>query len=214
MLAPEWVAGVSDRLVCTVAGVQAQPQPGGLYGGWITPELRGPFKGDPGTGKSAIAVDTIINQKGKGVHCFYVAVGQKASSVAAVVRKLEEHGAMEHTIVVAATASDPAAMQYLAPFAGCTMGEYYRDRGEDALIIHEVFTTNSELKYHLSKGTAEKYKKDIDQVAVPECYFFRGPVSWTIRTYSKFMHLPATYSCQGSNYTHPGGSMSDGATDS
>ena len=88
--------------------------------------------------------------------------------------------------------------------------EVYRVIGEDALIIHEVFTTNSELKYHLSKGTAEKYKKDIDQVAVPECYFFRGPVSWTIRTYSKFMHLPATYSSQGSNYTHPGGSMSDG----
>jgi quinol monooxygenase YgiN len=90
--------------------------------------------------------------------------------------------------------------------------EVYRVIGEDALIIHEVFSTNAELKYHLSKGTAERYKKDIDEVANPECYFFRGPVSWTIRTYSKFMHLPATYSSQGSNYTAPGGSMSDGTT--
>ena len=87
--------------------------------------------------KRLIAVDAIINQKGTGIKCVYVAVGQKASSVAAVVRKLEEHGAMDHTIVVAANASDPAAMQYLAPFAGCTMGEYYRDRGEDALIIYD-----------------------------------------------------------------------------
>ena len=93
--------------------------------------------GDRQIGKTAIAVDAIINQKGTGIKCIYVAVGQKASSVAAVVRKLEEHGAMEHTIVVAANASDPAAMQYLAPFAGCTMGEYYRDRGEDALIIYD-----------------------------------------------------------------------------
>ncbi|MCR9105348.1 MAG: F0F1 ATP synthase subunit alpha [Gammaproteobacteria bacterium] len=96
--------------------------------------------GDRQIGKTAIAVDAIINQKGSGIKCIYVAVGQKASSVAAVVRKLEEHGAMEHTIVVAATASDPAAMQFLAPFAGCTMGEYYRDRGEDALIIYDDLT--------------------------------------------------------------------------
>ena len=93
--------------------------------------------GDRQTGKTAIAVDAIINQKNTGIKCIYVAVGQKASSVASVVRKLEEHGAMDHTIVVAATASDPAAMQFLAPFAGCTMGEYYRDRGEDALIIYD-----------------------------------------------------------------------------
>ena len=96
--------------------------------------------GDRQVGKTAIAVDAIINQKGTGVKCIYVAVGQKASSVSAVVRKLEEHGAMDHTIVVAATASDPAAMQFLAPFAGCTMGEYYRDRGEDALIIYDDLT--------------------------------------------------------------------------
>jgi F-type H+-transporting ATPase subunit alpha len=96
--------------------------------------------GDRQIGKTAIAVDAIINQKNTGIKCIYVAVGQKASSVAAVVRKLEEHGAMDHTIVVAATASDPAAMQYLAPFAGCTMGEYYRDRGEDALIIYDDLT--------------------------------------------------------------------------
>jgi F-type H+-transporting ATPase subunit alpha len=93
--------------------------------------------GDRQIGKTAIAIDAIINQKDTGIKCVYVAVGQKASSVASVVRKLEEHGAMDHTIVVAANASDPAAMQYLAPFAGCTMGEYYRDRGEDALIIYD-----------------------------------------------------------------------------
>ncbi len=93
--------------------------------------------GDRQVGKTAIAVDAIINQKGTGIKCIYVAIGQKASSVASVVRKLEEHGAMEHTIVVAANASDPAAMQYIAPFAGCTMGEYYRDRGENALIIYD-----------------------------------------------------------------------------
>ncbi len=96
--------------------------------------------GDRQVGKTAIAVDAIINQKGTGIKCVYVAVGQKASSVAAVVRKLEEHGAMDHTIIVAANASDPAAMQFLAPFAGCTMGEYYRDRGEDALIIYDDLT--------------------------------------------------------------------------
>ena len=96
--------------------------------------------GDRQIGKTAIAVDAIINQKNSGIKCIYVAIGQKASSIAAVVRKLEEHGAMDHTIVVAATASDPAAMQYLAPFGGCTMGEYYRDRGEDALIIYDDLT--------------------------------------------------------------------------
>ena len=96
--------------------------------------------GDRQIGKTAIAVDAIINQKGTGIKCIYVAVGQKASSVAAVVRKLEEHGAMEHTIVVAANASDPASMQVMAPFAGCSMGEYYRDRGQDALIIYDDLT--------------------------------------------------------------------------
>jgi len=96
--------------------------------------------GDRQTGKTAVAVDAIINQKGTGVICVYVAVGQKASSVANVVRKLEEHGAMGHTIVVAAMASDPAAMQYIAPYAGCTMGEFFRDRGEDALIVYDDLT--------------------------------------------------------------------------
>ena len=90
--------------------------------------------------------------------------------------------------------------------------EAYQVIGEDALIIHETFENSDELKFHLSKGTAEKYKKDMDKIAVPEAYFFRGPVSWTIRTYSKFLHLPATYSSLGSNYTQPGGSMSDGTT--
>ncbi|MBU3667385.1 MAG: F0F1 ATP synthase subunit alpha [Rhodocyclaceae bacterium] len=96
--------------------------------------------GDRQTGKTAVAVDTILNQKGQGVTCIYVAVGQKASTIANVVRTLEEHGALEYTIVVAATASDPAAMQFIAPYAGCTMGEYFRDIGEDALIIYDDLT--------------------------------------------------------------------------
>ncbi|WP_372749782.1 F0F1 ATP synthase subunit alpha, partial [Litorivivens sp.] len=96
--------------------------------------------GDRQIGKTAVAVDAIINQKDSGIKCIYVAVGQKASSVAAVVRKLEEHGAMDHTVVVAATASDPASMQFIAPFTGCTIGEYYRDRGEDALVIYDDLT--------------------------------------------------------------------------
>jgi F-type H+/Na+-transporting ATPase subunit alpha len=96
--------------------------------------------GDRQTGKTAVAVDTIINQKGKDLFCVYVAIGQKASTVANVVRKLEEHGAMAYTVVVAATASESAAMQYIAPYSGCTMGEYFRDRGQDALIIYDDLT--------------------------------------------------------------------------
>lgn len=93
--------------------------------------------GDRQTGKTAIAIDAIINQKDTGVKCIYVAVGQKASSVANLVRKLEEHDAMKHTIVVVATASDSPALQYIAPYAGCAMGEYFRDKGEDALIVYD-----------------------------------------------------------------------------
>ncbi|GEC95230.1 ATP synthase subunit alpha 1 [Zoogloea ramigera] len=96
--------------------------------------------GDRQTGKTAVAVDAIINQKGQNMFCIYVAVGQKASTIANVVRKLEEHGAMEYTIVVAATASESAAMQYIAPYSGCTMGEYFRDRGQDALIVYDDLT--------------------------------------------------------------------------
>jgi len=96
--------------------------------------------GDRQTGKTALAVDAIINQKDTGVKCIYVAIGQKASSIANVVRKLEEHGAMAHTIVVAASASDPAPMQFIAPYVGCSMGEYFRDRGEDALIVYDDLT--------------------------------------------------------------------------
>ena len=96
--------------------------------------------GDRQIGKSAIAIDTIINQVGTGIKCVYVAIGQKQSTVANVVAKLEEHGAMEHTIVVNASASESAAMQYIAPYSGCTMGEYFRDRGEDALIIYDDLT--------------------------------------------------------------------------
>ena len=96
--------------------------------------------GDRQTGKTAVAIDAIINQKETGVKCIYVAIGQKASSVAQVVRKLEEHDALKHTIIVAATASDSAAMQYIAPYAGCAMGEYFRDIGEDALIVYDDLT--------------------------------------------------------------------------
>ncbi|MBK1721807.1 F0F1 ATP synthase subunit alpha [Thiocystis violacea] len=96
--------------------------------------------GDRQTGKTAVAIDAIINQKDTGVKCIYVAVGQKNSSIAGIVRKLEEHGAMDHTIIVAAPAADSAAMQFLAPYAGCTMGEYFRDKGEDALIVYDDLT--------------------------------------------------------------------------
>jgi F-type H+-transporting ATPase subunit alpha len=96
--------------------------------------------GDRQTGKTAVAVDAIINQKGEDMFCIYVAIGQKASTVANVVRKLTEAGAMEYTIIVAATASESAAMQFLAPYSGCTMGEYFRDRGMDALIIYDDLT--------------------------------------------------------------------------
>ncbi|MGK0249129.1 MAG: F-type H+-transporting ATPase subunit alpha, partial [Oleispira sp.] len=96
--------------------------------------------GDRQTGKSSMAIDAIINQKGTGVKCVYVAIGQKQSSIANVVRKLEEHGAMEHTIIVAAGASDPASMLYLSPYSGCAMGEYFLDKGEDALIVYDDLT--------------------------------------------------------------------------
>ena len=109
----------------------------------MTPVGRGQREliiGDRQIGKTAIAIDTIINQKNSGIKCIYVAIGQKQSTIANVVRKLEEHGALENTIIVAASASDPAAMQYLAPFAGCAMGEYFRDRGEDALVVYDDLT--------------------------------------------------------------------------
>ena len=93
--------------------------------------------GDRQTGKTAMAIDAVINQKGTGIKCVYVAIGQKASTVANIVRKLEENGALEHTIVVAATASESAAMQYISAYAGCTMGEYFMDRGQDALIVYD-----------------------------------------------------------------------------
>jgi F-type H+-transporting ATPase subunit alpha len=96
--------------------------------------------GDRQTGKTALAVDAIINQKDTGVKCIYVAIGQKASSIAAVVRKLEEHDALKHTIIVSASAADSAAMQFIAPYAGCAMGEYFRDQGQDALIIYDDLT--------------------------------------------------------------------------
>lgn len=109
----------------------------------MTPVGRGQREliiGDRQTGKTAIAIDAIINQKNTGVKCIYVAVGQKASSIAAIVHKLEEHDAMKHTIIVAASAADSAALQFIAPYAGCAMGEYFRDKGEDALIIYDDLT--------------------------------------------------------------------------
>ena len=99
--------------------------------------------GDRQTGKTAIAIDTIINQKGKDVICVYVAIGQKASTVAKVIKTLEEHGAMEHTIVVAANASDPAPLQYIAPYAGAAMGEYFRDNGRHALVVYDDLTKHA-----------------------------------------------------------------------
>tara|TARA_R110002020_G_scaffold37705_24_gene113768 strand:- start:2828 stop:4372 length:1545 start_codon:yes stop_codon:yes gene_type:complete len=93
--------------------------------------------GDRQTGKTALAIDAVINQKGTGIKCVYVAIGQKASTIANIVRRLEENGALAHTIVVAATASESAAMQYISAYSGCTMGEYFRDRGEDALIVYD-----------------------------------------------------------------------------
>ncbi|MDX1605663.1 MAG: F0F1 ATP synthase subunit alpha, partial [Candidatus Competibacterales bacterium] len=109
----------------------------------MTPVGRGQREliiGDRQTGKTAVAIDTIINQKGKDLICIYVAVGQKNSSIAGVVRKLEETGAMDYTIVVAAGAADPASMQFIAPYSGCAMGEFFRDRGQDALIIYDDLT--------------------------------------------------------------------------
>lgn len=109
----------------------------------MTPVGRGQREliiGDRQTGKTAIAIDTIINQKDTGIKCVYVAIGQKASSIAAIVRKLEEHDAMKHTVVVAASASDSAALQFIAPYSGCSMGEYFMENGEDALIVYDDLT--------------------------------------------------------------------------
>jgi F-type H+-transporting ATPase subunit alpha len=142
-------AKLSDKLEKVAPGViwrksVSQPVQSGLKAiDSMVPVGRGQREliiGDRQTGKTAVAVDAIINQKGQNMFCIYVAIGQKASTVANVVRKLQENGAMEYTIVVAATASDSAAMQFLAPYAGCTMGEYFRDRGMDALIVYDDLT--------------------------------------------------------------------------
>ncbi len=142
-------ASITDAIEKVAPGVIArqsvgQPVQTGLKSiDAMTPIGRGQREliiGDREVGKTAVAIDTIINQKGKNLKCIYVAIGQKASSIASVVHKLEEHGAMEYTTVVSASASDPASMQFIAPYAGCTMGEYYRDRGQDALIIYDDLT--------------------------------------------------------------------------
>lgn len=106
--------------------------------------------GDRGTGKTAIAIDTIINQKGKGVYCFYVAIGQKRSTVARVVDTLRKYGAMEYTTVIAATASEPAPLQYIAPYSGCAMGEYFRDTGRHALCIYDDLSKHAQAYRQLS----------------------------------------------------------------
>ncbi len=120
---------------------------------------------------------------------------------------------------VSAEGSDPEDLNYwwqqvgkdaFSMEAGLVRFEVFKCVGENALIIHETFDSSDELKFHLTKGTAAKYKKEIDAIAAPENYFFRGPVSWTIRTYSKFMKLPATYSSRGSHFTVQEGNMSDG----
>jgi F-type H+-transporting ATPase subunit alpha len=113
----------------------------------ITPIGRGQREliiGDRQTGKTAVAIDTIINQKGKDLICIYVAIGQKESSVARIAATLEEHGAMDHSIIVVAGASDPATLQYLAPFAGCAMGEYFRDHGQDALVVYDDLSKHAQ----------------------------------------------------------------------
>ena len=106
--------------------------------------------GDRKTGKTAIAIDTIINQKGQNVHCIYVAIGQKQSTVAMVIEKLKEHNALEYTTIVSATASQPAPLQYLAPYSGCTMGEYFRDNGMHSLIIYDDLTKQAQAYRQLS----------------------------------------------------------------
>src|SRR5947208_3508322 len=136
---------VAPRVI-TRKNVDTPVQTGIKAIGSLTPIGRGQREliiGDRQTGKSAIAIDTIINQKGQGVTCIYVAIGQKESSVAKIVATLEEHGAMDHTIVVVAGASDPATLQYIAPFAGCAMGEFFRDGGKDALIVYDDLTKHA-----------------------------------------------------------------------
>ena len=130
--------------------------------------------GDRQTGKTAVAVDAIINQKGTGIKCIYVAIGQKQSTVANVVRKLEEYGAMEHTIVVSATASDPAPMQYLSAYAGCTMGEYFRDKGEDALIVYDDLSKQAvayrQVSLLLKDLQAEKLILEMFFIFIQDCW--------------------------------------------
>ncbi|OZA95841.1 MAG: F0F1 ATP synthase subunit alpha, partial [Polaromonas sp. 39-63-203] len=129
---------VIEKVAPGVIARKSVDQP--LQTGSMVPVGRGQREliiGDRQTGKTAVAIDAIINQKGKGVYCVYVAIGQKASSIKNVVRSLEQAGAMEFTIVVAASASESAAMQYVSAYSGCTMGEYFRDRGEDALIVYD-----------------------------------------------------------------------------
>ncbi len=125
--------------------------------------------GDRQVGKTAIAIDTIINQKDSGIKCVYVAIGQKASTIANVVRKLEEHGALANTIVVVASASEAAALQYLAPYAGCSMGEYFRDRGEDALIIYDDLSKQAVAYRQISCCCAVRQDVKLTQVTFSIC---------------------------------------------
>jgi F-type H+-transporting ATPase subunit alpha len=131
--------------------------------------------GDRQTGKTAVAIDTIINQKGKGVYCIYVAIGQKQSTVAQVVDKLKSHGAMEYTTVVVATASDPAPMQFLSAYSGCTMGEYFRDNGQHALIIYDDLSKQAVAYRQLSL----LLRRPPGREAYPGDVFYRTAACWS-----------------------------------
>ncbi len=125
--------------------------------------------GDRQTGKTALAIDAIINQKNSGIYAIYVAIGQKASTIANVVRKLEEHDALKNTIVVVASASEAAALQYLAPYAGCAMGEYFRDRGEDALIVYDDLSKQAVAYRQISLLLRRPPGREASQVMFSTC---------------------------------------------
>lgn len=133
--------------------------------------------GDRQTGKTALAIDAIINQRDSGIKCVYVAIGQKASTIANVVRKLEEHGALANTIVVVATASESAALQYLAPYAGCAMGEYFRDRGEDALIVYDDLSKQAVAYRQISL----LLRRPPGREAYPSDVFYLPPACWSVQ---------------------------------
>lgn len=133
--------------------------------------------GDRQTGKTALAIDAIINQRDSGIKCVYVAIGQKASTIANVVRKLEEHGALANTIVVVATASESAALQYPAPYAGCAMGEYFRDRGEDALIVYDDLSKQAVAYRQISPVASSSAVVKLTRATYSTC----TPACWSVQ---------------------------------